>query len=258
MNKKKRSFKKTKVRVYLNRFVIMSSAALIVFLIVSSISYIFLLIKIEKIEVEGSNKYNQKEIIKKSEINIGENLLFCNEEKAKRNIEKFLPYIENVEIKKILPNKLVILTSEAEPNFVVRDNDFSFMIISSSWKILETTNVKDSNLAVVEGLDVKQKEPGFKLECRDAENEKFLAELLKSLKDNDLSVNKIIFLKDSKKITLDYQNKIEIILGQNHQVNYKIKTAKKLLKDNIKENESGQLDLTSLPKDGKTYFKKNS
>lgn len=137
--KKKTQKKKTKNSKNVTRIIKWTSLIIIVIAtaVFALVSPIFNIIDIE---VTGNKSVSTEKIIGLSGINIGENVFKIN----KRNVVKEIKndgYIENVNIYRILPNKIKIEIEERTPTFLI-ENGNGYTYINNQGYILEVSNEK--------------------------------------------------------------------------------------------------------------------
>ena len=108
-------------------------------------------LRIMDIEVEGASMYNVEEIVECSGISTGENLIFVNTRNASRNILNALPFINDVRISRVLPDKLFIEVSESIAIATV-DYAGETLVIDSTGRVLMQTDAKPDGLIEVRGV----------------------------------------------------------------------------------------------------------
>jgi len=114
-------------------------------------------LKIIDIEVTGATKYPVEDIILSSGIAIGDNILRVNRDKASQMIEASMPYISEVEIEFVLPDKARISVSETSAFAMIGVPD-GFLVIDSAGRILEIVDNAPTGLIEVRGfspVDIK-------------------------------------------------------------------------------------------------------
>ena len=94
------------------------------------------LFKLEEIEVQGNSKITENEIKLLSEINIEQNLFTINNNEVINKIESN-PYIEEVKITKLLPDKILIEVKERKATYALKHNG-QYVYINNQGYILET------------------------------------------------------------------------------------------------------------------------
>ena len=84
--------------------------------------------------------------------------------------------------------------------------------------------------------------------------EKKLSEFAEKMNSNGLSkISEINFNKGSL-FFVNYDNRIKINFGFYENMDYKIKTASKIINNKLGAAESGTLDLSDVPKENRSYF----
>lgn len=73
-----------------------------------------LFFRVDTIEVTGTERYTEKDVIEASGIQLGDNLFLLNKYEAARSIAEQLPYIdiEDIRIRRELPDTLLIDVAE--------------------------------------------------------------------------------------------------------------------------------------------------
>lgn len=140
---------------------------------------------IQSIEVINNKQLSIETIISLSGLTNGQNIFkFLNsniEEKIKSN-----PYIEDVNVKRILPNKIQIDVKEREPKFSIPVLS-EFAYINSQGYILEITQ-NQLSLPVIYGLETTEEnlKPGNRLDDKDLKNMETILKIMGAMKDNNL------------------------------------------------------------------------
>ena len=97
-----------------------------------------LFFRVDTIEVTGTERYTEKDVIEASGIQLGDNLFLLNKYEAARSIAEQLPYIdiEDIRIRRELPDTLLIDVAECgTPLAVIQDG--SAWLLSPKGKIVE-------------------------------------------------------------------------------------------------------------------------
>ena len=210
-----------------------------------------LIFGVKEILVEESI-YEKDDIISACEIRNGDNLLFIDISSCKKKILSKLPYVESVEISKIMPNKIKIKTEIAYPAYCVFDGE-SYLYISKNGKFLEKTQEFKESIPKVMISKFSVSKDG----CISYENEKvsnIIKEILDKLEKQNLSRPYEINVTDLSCITINYDGRINIILGDSNDLSYKISTLGEIIKYKIKDNEKGNLDISRLNENNRSYF----
>lgn len=138
---------------------------LIIFLIISCVVFATKtnFFSIKEIECTGENLLTGEDVRIRTEGLIGDNILFIK----KSNIEKELkrnPYVENITLKKKLPNKLYIDVEERAGIYYVNEGN-KFNIVSIDMILLEQVdNIDGKNLIELKGITIDDTELGSIIE----------------------------------------------------------------------------------------------
>ena len=94
--------------------------------------------RVDEVTVDGESKYTAEEIIAASGIEQGDNLFLISPVQTGRKIASVLPYVDNVNVRRALPDGVVITVTECMPAAVIQGNG-SWWIIDAKGKVLEQT-----------------------------------------------------------------------------------------------------------------------
>lgn len=198
------------------------------------------LFNVIEVIVENNNILSKEEILDETEV-LGNNIFLVklNELESKILLN---PYIEDVDIKRTIPNKISITVNERVASYKVIDNDKSY-ILNENLVIMEKRDDLESiTLPILEGLEVEGKDLG---ESISSNKEKI--DFLKKLKvaSNDYSDMKIesVDVSDINNINV-YLNNCKIILGSNEDIDRKLSKAINILKSNKVNIENGYIDIS--------------
>lgn len=157
---------------------------------------------IQEIQVLNTNRVSSDTIISLSGINKGENIFRFVSTKAMNNIKQNA-YIEDVKIKRVIPNKVQIEITEREPKFSIPVLG-EFAYINTQGYILEVTQ-NELNLPVIYGVNTT--EENIKAGNRICEDDLLVLEtilkIMSIMKDNQI---------DSKVTNIDITNKNDYII----------------------------------------------
>ena len=141
---------------------------------------------ITDIEVLNNNRVSSDTVISLSGINTNENIFRFIATKAINNIKQNA-YIEGVNIKRVLPNKVQIEVTEREPTFSVPVlGEFAYM--STQGYILEIAQ-NELNLPVIYGLQTAEENitVGNRITDADLESLEMVLKIMNAINDSGLS-----------------------------------------------------------------------
>lgn len=215
-----------------------------IFLAVSIVFILFFTIffKITEIQIVNDGVYSDSEILEKSDIKTGSNLLLVDKKKVDAKLRTELPYIEKAEIKKQLPDKLMLSLTYAEAAMAV-DTGGGYVLMNSSGKVLEDdSKVLPQSAAIVNGLLISSAEPGKTIEFKAEDATKSLIALSESLKTNGIENVTAYNIKSIADVRITVDCRIEILLGGFTGSDEKLSFGSEVIKKiSEKDNESSYL-----------------
>ena len=107
--------------------------------------------EIKEIKIDNNNVLKDQELIQIFSFLYNKNIIFLNSYELKKNIDQ-KSFIKKVEIKKILPNKLVIKVFEKEPIAILIDKNQKKYYLGKKTNLIEFRKIlKYENLPILKG-----------------------------------------------------------------------------------------------------------
>lgn len=212
------------------------------------------LFNVTNIEVLGNNKITKERIESLSQINLNVNTYQYSKREIIKNIKEE-PYVDSVEVKRLLPSKIQINVKERTPSYIIMYSS-SYVYINNQGYILEITN-EPLNLPVIEGYTTSQEKllPGNRLESDDLEKINTVLKIIEAATNNEI-LDKItgIDISDKNNYILKMENERKTVyLGDASSINDRIIMLKEIL---IKEaNFTGEVFMQNL---NKIYFRQEN
>ena len=216
-------------------------AGIAAFLLVSPV------FNINEISVSGNNKIQATEIESLSQLNIEQNIFRFSKETVKNNIKQNA-YIDSVEIKRKLPNKIEINVTERTPAYQIKFGN-AFAYIDEKGNILEI-NEEDLKLPLITGYktQVEDFKAGNMMQEEDFTKLDTVNSIIRVSKSNE-----IYDMITSIDITNDEEYKVEFkgegktaYLGDASNINDRILLLKEIL---LKEKgNQGEIFINDLNK----------
>ena len=135
------------------------SFLLILLLVGTGIFYYFLktrLFPIKKVAVEGSKIYAAQEIISAGGISDKTPIMSITEKSLKKKLQKKLPYVETVKIKRNFPDAVVITVGDAKEVFAVKSEQ-GYFTLSETLRVLACYPDLPENTVEIKAKDLKLK-----------------------------------------------------------------------------------------------------
>ena len=212
-----------------------------------------LFFRIRTIQVSGNDRYTREEIIAAAEVKEGDNLFLMNKYNAAERIRKALPYIETVQFRRMLPDRLSIVVTEcADPAAVVQDG--------KAYLLCDTGNIVDEMAASaakgrmqVKGLTLTG--PAVGTQAQAAEGQELtlerLLELMKALDSRDMTGNvSQLDMSDASQLTLRYLDRFDVYFPWDADYGYKLDYLLAVV-EKLEVNEKG---IINMMQEGKARF----
>lgn len=250
---RKKSILRRQRMLFLKRFALVFGGLVFLFLVFFG-AYLLLskIFAVKSIEVMGSNIYSEQEIISAGELHNGESFLFLSSRNAENKIYKSLVNIDSVKISKKFPNKIKVDVEDAFPKYYIKEGE-EYLVLSEKNKLLEKTSEPPTFLIGIIGFEFSILETG-KIEYKNKDYEKLLHEILDSCKDKNLDEINSVDISDIQNITVNYDRRIKMNLGDKEDIDYKILTAKEILNNKISKFKKGTFNLKNLRSENRSYF----
>ena len=209
--------------------------------------------KIEDIEISGSSRYTNQQITAAAEVRVGDNLFFLNKYDAAARIRRQLPYVETVQFRRVLPNKLVVQVTECQDPVAIKQ-DGTVYLLCNKGNIVDTVSAaKWSQYIQIEGLTLLDPQVGGEARASATQQsvlERLLA-MLTLLDDKGmLHQVQVIDLSDAARITMRYMDRFDVEFLWDADFDYKLDYLAAVV-DKLEANEKGTIDMTQ---EGKASF----
>lgn len=241
------------------RLAIVIAAFVLVLCIILSPVILFAVFKVDGFEIEGETLYTKEEIIAASGIPQGKSIFFADLDEAKVNIESKLPYTNNVQLSRKLPDTIIIRLESTDKAYAVEKSEGLYALTNRDFKVLEIAGVIPEGVVPVIGATPVTAEPGKPLSfVNEGESVDATLNLIKNISsavaDSGLDGVNLISVRSRSNIYLIYQERIVMRLGDSTEIDKKIELGKKVIEeeDKIDSTQVGIINL-SVPK--KAFFK---
>lgn len=195
---------------------------------------------IENIKVQGSTLYTAEEIIKNSDVDIGDNLFSASQKSAESNLKSKLPYIDTVKFERQLPSTLLIKVKEAEEYATYAINDRYYTVSQSGW-VLSVGDSPPENLFLVIGAKAEC-DVGSEIVFEDSEQQNLASSISDALKKENITLNSID-ITSSVQITVNVESRFEVFIGTTNFLEEKIRHLGSMI-ENIDSSKSGKINLS--------------
>lgn len=238
-SKKRRKFRGGNYILYY----ILAAIIVVIVMIVLANTVLF---KCSEIEVQGNMRYSATEIIGRSGLKSGDNLLHVNVGEAADKIVNSLSYVDKAEVKRSFPTKFIITVDEAERWYALSQDGVK-AAISRMGKIIEQGNT--DGLTVVKGFDAESIETGKWLKSKTEGKDEIPQIVFDAAEKAGLEKLDEIDMTDrfSVKLSVD-GGRVVLELGPATDVESKLRVAAAIIKEELGAEESVTLLLTNPEK----------
>ncbi len=189
---------------------------------------------IEEIKITNNEQIPTETILSLSELQTGENIFKFSNNKLEKEI-KTNPYIENVKIKREIPNKVEIIIQERQKNYNVEFlNGYAY--INKQGYILEISEQKIENLPIIIGISTENEQivAGNRLNTTDLNKLETVIQIMNISKNYEIQ-EKISTIditdKNNYIIYMDTEKKA-IYIGDESNISNKMLYIPTILKEN--------------------------
>lgn len=249
VNRTNQRRKKNKRKQMITRVVL-----LVIFLCAGITLALTMFFNISEITVTGDTVYSSEEVITKSEVNIGDNLIFISKSKINEKISTELPYVDSVKIKRHLPTKLELVITKTEAVYAVAVNGY-YVLLNENGKVLEKDlEYIGENIILLNIGEIESVEIGRPILAGANYLEKLMS-VRKVCSENGLDGITSMDLSNLYDIKLVYQGRITLELGETNKENLPKKIALGKAAIETQDEENAQYRGTiNLSVDGKGYW----
>ncbi|MCX8130345.1 MAG: FtsQ-type POTRA domain-containing protein [Clostridia bacterium] len=259
-HKKNKKRKKNFKRLFFWIKFILITALLVTTIVLLALSPLF---NITRVEVKGSQRYEQGDIISTSGVIIGnngfktigsniKNFFTFRYGNAEEEILKTYPYIKSVIVRFIVPGKVRISITERKPEAVV-ESVTSNLIIDNEAYVLETIGKKViKGMPLIKGLKFSSFEIGKSLNIADSGAYKDAFRLINQVKELDNKGGEKLYnhiysidVADRQKIRASIDSRITVNFGNLNFLEYRLDFCKHILFTKLGKEDKGYLDMTT-------------
>ena len=230
MSKKQRQILKKKKRIKL----MLKFTALLIIIIAGIIfALVSPIFNIKEIDVSNNEQIKTETIVSLSQLNLGQNIFKFNKNKVNKNI-KTNAYIESIEIKRKLPNKVQIQIEERKQEYNVEFlNGYAY--INNQGYILQISEEKQA-LPTIQGISTPDEQivEGNRLNSEDLEKLEVIIQIMNICKNYELDskiTNIDISTKDEYTLYLEEEKKT-IYLGDKSNLSNKMLYVQVIIEEN--------------------------
>lgn len=209
---------------------------------------ILVFFRVSSIEVVGSSPYTQEQVAAASGIRMGGNLLAVNVGATEKRLCEKLPYLKTAVVR-LCPLSTVRITVQKDAAFCYIPSAGGNYILDEKLKLLENTAKTDKlgGLPKITGAAVAKAAEGQSLAFSSQGTAQFIRDIAAAAQENHISAAQItsIGVGDAENLTLRYGDRVDILLGADESLSYRMKMALYVIGLRSK-TEHGKLDVSDV------------
>lgn len=205
--------------------------------------------KVNQFEVIGNQRYSAEEIAEASGIHKGDNLYLLNKTEAARKLLDDLAYVRSVNIRRRLPDTVILTIAETDAVAEVQTGK-DWWLINEEGKVLDTTKKQKAFIRVT-GLELISPEIGEAIVVDDESNvmRNSLVGLLKAMAGRELLGEvRSIDCSNPAQLVMDYRGQLTVKMLVDSDYDYHVKMLEAVLEKYVDVNwskkDKGTLDMT--------------
>lgn len=208
--------------------------------------------KVNTVEVVGDSRYSADDLRQTLGVGKGDNLFFWDKAAAINRLSAKYPYLDEIQVKRKLPDTLVLSVTECQACAMVPSGD-GYDLIDKNGKLLEqTTEEGAAKLPVIAGISAEGIKVGQKLGGKDGDAASQLVTLLAAFSNAGMmkDVN-FINMNSLTDIRVGYEGRLDIHLGSIGDIAYKLRLFNTQIIKRLSPSDVGVMDLSTVPR---AYF----
>lgn len=203
--------------------------------------------RVDSIQITGQERYTAEEIQAASGVELGTNMYLLNKRNVRQNIWRELPYIEDIRIKRKLPDTLVIEVRESGRPFALIQDGSAWLISSGGKLVDQLPEGEAGQYGRITGCQLLAPSVGttLALATEYAAQQSSLLDLLEALDGAGLTENVDAIRLDSlSDLKMDYIGRFTVRMAYGADYEWELKKLTATLADEkIQSNMTGTIDL---------------
>ncbi len=218
-------------------YLMIITVCILIFLVLSRTVFF----NINEYLVSGNKLYADDTILEAGNLRYGRNMYGINIEKTEQKIKDTLVYVEDVNLKRKLPDKFVVEVTEAKAYACV-EYDNRYAIITKSGRYLETEQLDArAGLMLIKGMELKDVALAQDFASKDDTKKTIILELLNAISETCDGKITEIDITDRTNISMVYDNRITIDFGSSLDYDYKLRYITAIIEENLDPDEEGTI-----------------
>ena len=203
-------------------------------------------LKVADVQVSGSTRYSAEDIVKTSGIETGDNMFMINKFEVANAILEEYPYIEQIKIRRKLPDTFTFEITERIAVAYVEVSRTRWLIDSNGYILEMVAKGEETKVPKVSGCEVVTPRAGSELVLKQEEQLPVLKEVLATLRYTGMyrDINRIEIGK-LYDINLVYGNRFLVALGDTSSLSKKIEMLRAVIAE-LTDFDKGTINVSAV------------
>ena len=210
--------------------------------------------QISEIEVTGSERYSAKSVLTVAKLEPGDSMLLISSGYLENKIESLLPYVEDAEISREWPDKVIISITDAVPTLAI-DTGNGYVLMNNSCKVLDDDAMVAGDAAIVKGIGIVKAVPGEAAEFSDNVSRESFVNLCKAFEEYGIENISEYDVTSVSSISVIIDHRIEVNLGTLAGAADKLAFCKAVIEKTIEADTKNPM-VIDFTADGKAYARR--
>lgn len=219
----------------------------IVLAVVAVVAFVLVrtLCKVGSVTLDATTLYDPQQILEVSGIRVGENLFGFSADQARARIQSAFPYLRRVQIRRTLPGQVHLSFQEELGSVCVRLGQDYYPLDSQQIVLKQCASPGDggTHRITVVSDRIRRCVVGEKIQYSDTTLFDMVDAICRAVEDNGV-LEKIhtIDLTDKFDVTMDYDGRFTVFLGNTENLKYKIAMVMKVVEE-LYQDDAGEIDV---------------
>ncbi|MBQ9986715.1 MAG: FtsQ-type POTRA domain-containing protein [Oscillospiraceae bacterium] len=214
--------------------------------IAAIITSVTVFLKVAEVQVTGTTRYDAADIIATSGIETGDNMFMINKfDVAERILDKY-PYIEQIKIRRKLPDTFTFEITERVPAAYIENQGNRWLIDNNAYILEMLTPEAKVTVPKVSGCVVKTPYAGSMLDLENPDQLPVIKEVLTALRYADMGQNIVrVEVEKLYDINIIYGDRFLVALGDTTKLSKKIEMLRAVIAE-LTDFDKGTINVSAV------------
>ena len=209
--------------------------------------FVLIFFRVNSVSITGSERYSEEELYGALKLSKNSNLVFTGTSALESRLRKAYPSLEKIEIKKQLPDKLIINVTDGVGKYYIKMGG-EYYTVTSGLKIIDISDNVPENCTELITCDIASAVLGEIIKFRTETHYNYLCNLLTDVRESDTSSHITrIDMSEKFDVKLKYDDRFIIDIGAAEKTKTKLNLAQSVI-STLSADDKGIIDATNTEK----------